>query len=112
MKPHSHDIGAARAFDYFCKKVLRNEARDYQVHWQGKETERSIFLNCLLKRWNSSLSAMPISRIAVHLKLSVIRSVSTMKCWQKQSLLCLLTAGILSFCPISLICPMLKLQMC
>ena len=30
MKPHSHDVGVARAFDCFCKKVLRNEARDYQ----------------------------------------------------------------------------------
>ena len=29
MKPHSHDVGVARAFDCFCKKVLRNEARDY-----------------------------------------------------------------------------------
>ena len=26
------------------------------MRWQGKETERSIFLNCLSKRWNSSLS--------------------------------------------------------
>ena len=83
-----------------------------RTRWHGKETERSIFPNCPSKCWNSSLSVTPISRIAAHLKSSAIRFVSTMKRWQKRSPLCLLTAEILSCCPISSICPTLKLQMC
>ena len=43
MKPHSHDIGAARAFDYFCKKVLRNEARDYQDALARKRNREVYF---------------------------------------------------------------------
>ena len=29
MKPHSHEEHIQHTFDAFCKKVLRNEARDY-----------------------------------------------------------------------------------
>ena len=29
MKPHSHEEHIQHSFDAFCKKVLRNEARDY-----------------------------------------------------------------------------------
>lgn len=29
MKPHSHEEHIRHTFDAFCKKVLRNEARDY-----------------------------------------------------------------------------------
>lgn len=29
MKPHSHEAHIQHTFDAFCKKVLRNEARDY-----------------------------------------------------------------------------------
>ena len=29
MKPHSHEAHIRHTFDAFCKKVLRNEARDY-----------------------------------------------------------------------------------
>ena len=112
MKPHSHEEHIQHSFDAFCKKVLRNEARDYQNALARKETERSIFPNCPSKYWNSSLSVIPISRIAAHLKSSVIRFVSTMKRWRKQSPLCLLTAEILSCCLTSSICPTLKLQMC
>ena len=53
-----------------------------------------------------------VEGIAAHLKSSVIRFVSTMKRWRKQSPLCLLTAEILSCCLTSSICPTLKLQMC
>ena len=64
------------------------------------------------KQWNSQLARRFVLAIAAHLKSSVIRFVSTMKRWRKQSPLCLLTAEILSCCPTSSICPTLKLQMC
>ena len=112
MKPHSHDVGVARAFDCFCKKVLRNEARDYQDALARKRNREVYFSELPVEVLNSSLSVTPISRIAAHLKSSAIRFVSTMKRWRKQSPLCLLTAEILSCCPISSICPTLKLQMC
>ena len=43
MKPHSHDVGVARAFDCFCKKVLRNEARDYQDALARKRNREVYF---------------------------------------------------------------------
>jgi len=43
MKPHSHDVGVARAFDCFCKKVLRNEARDYQDALPRKRNREVYF---------------------------------------------------------------------
>ena len=43
MKPHSHDVGVARAFDCFCKKVLRNEARDYQDTLARKRNREVYF---------------------------------------------------------------------
>ena len=43
MKPHSHDVGVARAFDAFCKKVLRNEARDYQDELARKRNREISF---------------------------------------------------------------------
>ena len=43
MKPHSHDAGVARAFDCFCKKVLRNEARDYQDALARKRNREVYF---------------------------------------------------------------------
>ena len=43
MKPHSHDIGVARAFDCFCKKVLRNETRDYQDELARKRNREIYF---------------------------------------------------------------------
>ena len=45
MKPHSHDVGVARAFDCFCKKVLRNEARDYQDALARKRNREVNFLD-------------------------------------------------------------------
>ena len=101
----------ARIIEAFLDTLTVKE-RVIRTRWHGKETERSIFLSCPSKCWNSSLSVTPISRIAAHLKSSVIRFVSTMKRWRKQSPLCLLTAEILSCCPTSSICPTLKLQMC
>ena len=106
--------------EYAKHKTLIASAKRYcgtkhgtiRTRWQGKETERSIFLSCPSKCWNSSLSVIPISRIAAHLKSSAIRFVSMMKRWRKQSPLCLLTAEILSCCLTFSICPTLKLQMC
>ena len=43
MKPHSHDIGVARAFDCFCKKVLRIDARDYQDALARKRNREVYF---------------------------------------------------------------------
>lgn len=43
MKPHSHNVGVARAFDCFCKKVLRNEARDYQDALARKRNREVYF---------------------------------------------------------------------
>ena len=101
MKPHSHEEHIQHSFDAFCKKVLRNEARDYQDALARKRNREVYF------------SELPVEvLIAAHLKSSAIRFVSTMKRWQKRSPLCLLTAEILSCCPISSICPTLKLQMC
>lgn len=53
MKPHSHDVGVARAFDCFCKKVLRNEARDYQDELARKRNREISFPICQLKLWSS-----------------------------------------------------------
>lgn len=64
MKPHSHDVGVARAFDCFCKKVLRNEARDYQDALARKRNREVYFSELPSMCWNSSLSVTPISRIA------------------------------------------------
>jgi DNA-directed RNA polymerase specialized sigma24 family protein len=41
MKPHSHEEHIQHSFDAFCKKVLRNEARDYQDE-QARKRNREI----------------------------------------------------------------------
>ena len=42
MKPHSHEEHIQHTFDAFCKKVLRNEARDYKASFL--EYDRFIIL--------------------------------------------------------------------
>ena len=112
MKPHSHDVGVARAFDCFCKKVLRNEARDYQDALARKRNREVYFSELPVEVLEQFAVRDTYFTDSAHLKSSAIRFVSTMKRWRKRSPLCLLTAEILSCCPISSICPTLKLQMC
>ena len=43
MKPHSHEEHIQHSFDAFCKKVLRNEARDYQDALARKRNREVYF---------------------------------------------------------------------
>lgn len=43
MKPHSHKEHIQHSFDAFCKKVLRNEARDYQDALARKRNREVYF---------------------------------------------------------------------
>ena len=43
MKPHSHEEHIQHSFDAFCKKVLRNEARDYQDALARKRNREIYF---------------------------------------------------------------------
>ena len=43
MKPHSHEEHIQHTFDAFCKKVLRNEARDYLDELARKRNREIIF---------------------------------------------------------------------
>lgn len=43
MKPHSHDAHIQHTFDAFCKKVLRNEARDYLDEIARKRKREILF---------------------------------------------------------------------
>ena len=99
MKPHSHDVGVARAFDCFCKKVLRNEARDYQDALARKRNREVYF---------SELPVEVLEQFAV--RDTYFTDSRTFEVIGHS--VCLLTAEILSCCPISSICPTLKLQMC
>ena len=44
MKPHSHEEHIQHSFDAFCKKVLRNEARDYQ-NALGQKRNREVYFS-------------------------------------------------------------------
>ena len=112
MKPHSHDVGVARAFDCFCKKVLRNEARDYQDALARKRNREVYF---------SELPVEVLEQFAVRdtyfTDSRTFEVIGHSVCIDDETLaeaisLCLLTAEILSCCPTSSICPTLKLQMC
>lgn len=43
MKPRSHEEDVRHAFDAFCKKVLRNEARDYLDEMKRKNNREIPF---------------------------------------------------------------------
>ena len=43
MKPHSHEEHIQHTFDAFCKKVLRNEARDYLDELARKRNREVYF---------------------------------------------------------------------
>ena len=43
MKPHSHKEHIQHSFDAFCKKVLQNEARDYQDALARKRNREVYF---------------------------------------------------------------------
>lgn len=43
MEPYSHEEHIRHAFDAFCKKVLRNEARDYLVVLARKRSREISF---------------------------------------------------------------------
>ena len=53
MKPHSHEEHIQHSFDAFCKKVLRNEARDYQDELARRRNREISFPICQLKLWSS-----------------------------------------------------------
>ncbi len=44
MKPHSHEEHIQHTFDAFCKKVLRNEARDF-LDELARSRRREIFFS-------------------------------------------------------------------
>ena len=109
MKPHSHEEHIQHSFDAFCKKVLRNEARDYQDALARKRNREVYF---------SELPIEVLEQFAVRdtyfTDSRTFEVIGHSVCigWQKRSPLCLLTAEILSCCHTSSICPTLKLQMC
>ena len=43
MKPHSHEEHIRHTFDAFCKKVLRNEARDYLDEMARRRNSETTF---------------------------------------------------------------------
>ena len=94
MKPHSHEEHIQHSFDAFCKKVLRNEARDYQDALARKRNREVYF---------SELPVEVLEQFAV--RDAYFTDSRTFE-------VCLLTAEILSCCPTSSICPTPKLQMC
>jgi len=112
MKPHSHEEHIQHSFDAFCKKVLRNEARDYQDALARKRNREVYF---------SELPVEVLEQFAVRdtyfTDSRTFEVIGHSVCIDDETLaeaisLCLLTAEILSCCPTSSICPTLKLQMC
>ena len=49
MKPHSHEEHIRHTFDAFCKKVLRNEARDYLDELARKRNREISFSDLPVK---------------------------------------------------------------
>ncbi|RXI40148.1 hypothetical protein DP129_05420 [Clostridium tetani] len=43
MKPNSHEQNKKHAFDSFCKKVLKHEARDYYDELKRQRSRESTF---------------------------------------------------------------------
>ncbi|WP_347490444.1 sigma factor-like helix-turn-helix DNA-binding protein [Desulfoscipio sp. XC116] len=57
MKPHSHEQHKRHAFDSFCKKVLKHEARDYYDALKRRR-EREISLDELSEKELEQLTVM------------------------------------------------------
>ena len=72
MKPHSHEEHIQHTFDAFCKKVLRNEARDY-LDEQARKRNREISFSDLPVEVMEQLSTCDI--YFVEKQLSITSSV-------------------------------------
>ena len=67
MKPHRHEEHIQHTFDAFCKKVLRNEARDY-LDELARKRNREI-----------SFSDLPVGAMAEQQKTNVKAFIAAVK---------------------------------
>ena len=49
MKPDSHEQSKQHAFDSFCKKILKHEARDYYDEMKRQNSRETTFSNLSIK---------------------------------------------------------------
>ena len=104
MKPHSHEEHIQHTFDAFCKKVLRNEARDY-LDELARKRNREISFSDLPVEVMEQLSICDIYFVEkqsfgvldyrVHIDNDELAGAIAA---------CPPRSAILSCCPISLIC--------
>lgn len=83
MKPHSHEEHIQHTFDAFCKKVLRNEARDY-LDELARKRNREISFSDLPVEVMEQLSICDIYFVEKQsLAFLITGCISTMTSWQK-----------------------------
>ena len=53
LKSNNHEQDKRHAFDSFCKKVLKHEARDYYDELKRQRNKEVSFSDCLQRKWIS-----------------------------------------------------------